>query len=217
MDMKIDAKRIRAEREKRAWSQDHLASVTGLGLRTIQRIESSGQASYESVSAIASVFKMDVSDFNLEREETSLITSPQPPASAPLISVPLAPRPAVTWYRLLYPYIALSVGMLIATAAAKRLTSHWWVAALIMATSIIVAGALSGSDPEKRRTALTSAVVLAVACFIAAALAAQHGPKSVALMISSLGGVGVCLLAAFAGPTKKAQCYSSHSGPSANA
>jgi hypothetical protein len=53
MEMRVDAKRIRVEREKRAWSQQHLASVTELGLRTIQRIEATGLASYESIQAIS--------------------------------------------------------------------------------------------------------------------------------------------------------------------
>jgi transcriptional regulator with XRE-family HTH domain len=51
---------VRAERQKRAWSQDHLAIVSGLGLRTIQRIEKTGYASYESVQALASVFSVCV-------------------------------------------------------------------------------------------------------------------------------------------------------------
>src|SRR5256885_1635950 len=42
MDMRIDAKKIRAERERRAWSQEHLATGTGLGLGTIHRIEKNG-------------------------------------------------------------------------------------------------------------------------------------------------------------------------------
>jgi transcriptional regulator with XRE-family HTH domain len=53
MDMKLNATLIRQERDKRAWSQEHLADVTGLALRTIQRIESTGSASYESAGAIA--------------------------------------------------------------------------------------------------------------------------------------------------------------------
>ncbi len=61
MDMRIDAERIRLERTNRAWSQEHLASVTNLGLRTIQRIETLGNASNESVSAIASAFELPVS------------------------------------------------------------------------------------------------------------------------------------------------------------
>ena len=61
MDMRVDAERIRVERRERAWSQEHLANVTNLGLRTIQRIESAGAASNESVSAIASAFGIPVS------------------------------------------------------------------------------------------------------------------------------------------------------------
>jgi transcriptional regulator with XRE-family HTH domain len=60
MDMKIDAKRIREERQRRAWSQEHLATLTGLGLRTVQRIESAGGASHESIAAIASVMSIPV-------------------------------------------------------------------------------------------------------------------------------------------------------------
>jgi transcriptional regulator with XRE-family HTH domain len=60
MDMQIDSKRVRAERERRAWSQDHLAEVSGLALRTIQRVESSGNGSYETVKALAAVFECDV-------------------------------------------------------------------------------------------------------------------------------------------------------------
>ena len=60
MDMKLNAAVIRQEREQRAWSQEHLAGVTGLALRTIQRIESTGSASYESAGAIAAVFELPV-------------------------------------------------------------------------------------------------------------------------------------------------------------
>jgi len=58
--MKIDSKRIRDERMRKAWSQEHLAGITGLGLRTIQRIEKSGAASHESVAALASVFAIPI-------------------------------------------------------------------------------------------------------------------------------------------------------------
>ena len=61
MDMRVDANRIRLERTNRAWSQEHLANVTDLGLRTVQRIESGGTASNESISAIASAFEVPVS------------------------------------------------------------------------------------------------------------------------------------------------------------
>lgn len=60
--MQIDSKRIRAEREKRAWSQEHLAEVAGLALRTVQRVETTGAGSYETVKSLAAVFELDVAD-----------------------------------------------------------------------------------------------------------------------------------------------------------
>jgi DNA-binding XRE family transcriptional regulator len=66
MDMKVDPSYIRAQRERRAWSQEHLAEVAGLGLRTIQRIEKTGAASYESARSLAAVFGMDVADLRVE-------------------------------------------------------------------------------------------------------------------------------------------------------
>jgi len=62
MDMKLNSSLIRQEREKRAWSQEHLAGVTELAVRTIQRIESTGSASYESASAIAAAFGLPVAN-----------------------------------------------------------------------------------------------------------------------------------------------------------
>jgi len=65
MDMKIDSSYIKAQRVRRAWSQEHLAEVSGLGLRTIQRIEKTGSASYESARSLAAVFEMDVADLRV--------------------------------------------------------------------------------------------------------------------------------------------------------
>jgi transcriptional regulator with XRE-family HTH domain len=62
MDMKVDSKRIRDERTRRAWSQEHLAEVAGLGLRTLQRIEKSALASHESVAALAAVLEVPVAE-----------------------------------------------------------------------------------------------------------------------------------------------------------
>ena len=60
MDMQIDSSKIRAERERRAWSQEQLAETTGLSHRTIQRVEATGSASYETAKAIAAVFQCEV-------------------------------------------------------------------------------------------------------------------------------------------------------------
>ncbi|HET7812039.1 MAG TPA: helix-turn-helix transcriptional regulator [Steroidobacteraceae bacterium] len=60
MDMQIDSNRVKAERERRAWSQEHLAAAAGLSLRTVQRVETSGSASLETLRALASVFELEV-------------------------------------------------------------------------------------------------------------------------------------------------------------
>jgi transcriptional regulator with XRE-family HTH domain len=66
MEVKVDSSFIREQRERRAWSQEHLAEVSGLGLRTIQRIETTGKASYESARSLAAVFGMDVAELRVE-------------------------------------------------------------------------------------------------------------------------------------------------------
>jgi transcriptional regulator with XRE-family HTH domain len=45
-------------RHKRNWSQEQLAEISGLSVRTIQRIESGGKASLESLNALASVLEV---------------------------------------------------------------------------------------------------------------------------------------------------------------
>src|SRR5690554_2391520 len=59
MDMKAKSSIIRKHRTDRLWSQEHLAKVSGLGLRTIQRLESRGSGSQESIKALASVFEVN--------------------------------------------------------------------------------------------------------------------------------------------------------------
>lgn len=68
MDVQVDRDRIRSEREKRAWSQEHLAGAAGIGARTVQRIEATGIASYESVRAISAVLEIPVSELRADEE-----------------------------------------------------------------------------------------------------------------------------------------------------
>jgi transcriptional regulator with XRE-family HTH domain len=63
--MRVNGDRVRLEREKRAWSQDHLAAAAGIGVRTIQRIEATGIASYESVRAISAALQIPVVDLRV--------------------------------------------------------------------------------------------------------------------------------------------------------
>lgn len=56
MDMQLNKETLKSAREKRAWSQSHLAEVAGLSMRTVQRIERTGSASLESAKALAAAF-----------------------------------------------------------------------------------------------------------------------------------------------------------------
>lgn len=60
--MKLKSNHIKHLREQKAWSQSHLAQVSALSLRTVQRIEKENSASQESVQALASVFKTSTSE-----------------------------------------------------------------------------------------------------------------------------------------------------------
>ncbi|MEP4485109.1 MAG: helix-turn-helix transcriptional regulator [Halioglobus sp.] len=51
---------IRKLRQQRQWSQEQLAQMSGLGLRTVQRIEAGNRASLESLRSLAAVFECEV-------------------------------------------------------------------------------------------------------------------------------------------------------------
>lgn len=60
MSFKADSEKIKRWREERHWSQEHLADLAGLGLRTIQRIENGEAASQDSLRALAAAYNVDV-------------------------------------------------------------------------------------------------------------------------------------------------------------
>ncbi|SDG80733.1 Transcriptional regulator, contains XRE-family HTH domain [Vibrio xiamenensis] len=51
---------IRKLRLERGWSQDQLATLSGLSVRTIQRIERGATPGLESLNALAAVFEVDI-------------------------------------------------------------------------------------------------------------------------------------------------------------
>jgi transcriptional regulator with XRE-family HTH domain len=62
MEMELNKHKLKDQRDSRAWSQTQLAEVSGLSLRTIQRIEKTGVASQESAKSLASVYKCSITD-----------------------------------------------------------------------------------------------------------------------------------------------------------
>ena len=55
-EVKLNTSKILTLRSNKCWSQEELASASGLSVRTIQRVEKSGIASLETTKALSSVF-----------------------------------------------------------------------------------------------------------------------------------------------------------------
>lgn len=72
--MYINSARLRELRAARQWSQEQLAQLSGLNLRTIQRLESGAKISTESLRALAAVFEVPV--------ESLLVSDPTPSQQA---------------------------------------------------------------------------------------------------------------------------------------
>ncbi|NVK25272.1 MAG: helix-turn-helix transcriptional regulator [Gammaproteobacteria bacterium] len=77
--MEINALLIKEQRTQKNWTQQHLADVCDLSLRTIQRVERYGTASNETVSALASVFELDIEQIILPTVEVSTYEKPSLP------------------------------------------------------------------------------------------------------------------------------------------
>lgn len=109
--MQIDSARLRELRTGRQWSQEQVAELSGLNLRTIQRLESGAKVSTESLRALAAVFEVPA--------ESLLVGDPAPSQPAlkamregvlrGLEFTGTTPRAAFWWF-------ALAVAMLLAFA-----------------------------------------------------------------------------------------------------
>lgn len=85
MDMKLDPNAIKALRARRAWSQEHLAAAAELAVRTIQRAEASGSASYQTTQALAAAFGIEVSA--LRSAPTTVPPTGSPWSHRPLLAI----------------------------------------------------------------------------------------------------------------------------------
>ncbi len=59
---------IRRLRQDRGWSQEDLARISGVSVRTIQRIENGGRASLETLKCLAAVFETSVPELRKDAE-----------------------------------------------------------------------------------------------------------------------------------------------------
>jgi len=61
--------KLKELRESRAWSQEQLAAIANLSVRTIQRIENSEPASFETLKSLAAAFDLNVADFTAPEKD----------------------------------------------------------------------------------------------------------------------------------------------------
>lgn len=88
MELKINADKLKQLRESRCWSQQQLADMSGLSLRTVQRIEAKSVASQESIKCLGAVFDIAITELFADNALTDnpAPDSPQPDEEA--ISAP---------------------------------------------------------------------------------------------------------------------------------
>ncbi len=65
MEQMINKDLVKKLRNERTWSQEQFSSISGLSLRTIQRIENEGRCSQESKKALAVAFEISANDLDI--------------------------------------------------------------------------------------------------------------------------------------------------------
>lgn len=137
MVFKVDAEKVKRWREEHHWSQEHLAELAGIGLRTLQRIEKGEQASRESIKALAAAFNVDMSALALDPDAhvEQVLRDRQSKASSALrlsLWIHLASFliGAVT-----FTGISLGIG---GDQFAMKWPLIWWVIAIVSHASVVI-------------------------------------------------------------------------------
>lgn len=105
--MEIKTNTLKTLRQKKGWTQQHLADAAGLSLRTIQRLESEGNAAKETVMAICAALEIG-------REELSIIPKPD-----------LSQLQTISnWPQRLSLMVALTIGMVVGAACTYIILGH---------------------------------------------------------------------------------------------
>lgn len=81
MENMINTKLLKQLRNQKHWSQEELATASGLSHRTVQRIESSGNCSLESKRALAGALEIETNKLEIQestwKSELQLLRLPQ--------------------------------------------------------------------------------------------------------------------------------------------
>ncbi len=78
LNLKINRKLLRDRRTANGWTQEKLAEVSGVHVRTIQRIENDGVASIQTISAIGKALDLELSEMRVPEGPGSDSEMPSP-------------------------------------------------------------------------------------------------------------------------------------------
>lgn len=139
--MYVNSTRLRELRLARQWSQEQLASVSGLNLRTIQRLESGAKISTESLRALAASLEVPAESLLVGSSETKpeLEMRPEPGQTAlkamregviaGLEFTGITPRADFWWFAL---------GVMMVLAFAKLLSETLGPLPLLLASLVVL-------------------------------------------------------------------------------
>jgi transcriptional regulator with XRE-family HTH domain len=113
---------IQKLRLQRGWSQEQLAELSGLSVRTVQRLERGQTASMESLKALASVFETDISTLKEPDMDAPRTDGVRPDEALALAHV----RKVKGFYAHLVQFIVIMVMLTILNAYTSP--QYWWVA-----------------------------------------------------------------------------------------
>lgn len=111
---------IHTLRLQRGWSQQQLAQLSGVSVRTIQRIERGKTASLESLKALAAVFEVDFNDLSTEPNMHTLTPSEREEARALDYVAGIK-----SFYVHLIAYLAVNTSLLLAALIVMPQALYW--------------------------------------------------------------------------------------------
>ncbi len=124
VQMNIDGEAVRALRERKSWSQEHLASAAGLSVRTIQRVEVENVASAETRLAIAAALGVPVADL-MPAPSTNDATVKDAPLPPPAVAHARSPLAGTAVLRNTLLGLAIALGFVVAVLVVFNVLSNF--------------------------------------------------------------------------------------------
>lgn len=126
--MRVNLKFVKQQRKDRLWSQEQLAEITNLSPRTIQRIESTGNASDESIKSLVAAFECEVEQLVLSENYESDVSYSNTQLGLYILLVT-----SITWL-----LIASPIWFSLTSASESKAEAMYWTLAIVTATTLII-------------------------------------------------------------------------------